>query len=173
MPGVERGTQVCATISHLEQVSRGIPAIEITVIAYRQINPPDEGSRAVNDQAFLVERLRDMEDRAAALVQAALNACYGTELLLLAEGIVDQPKDVAQSIGIPQQDPYVNPTPCGEAEYIQHPQPPLLPEGYGLLIQSLGPQALKQHFLLWSAWLSGTLVSPAHEFKLCVQVPID
>ena len=47
----------------------GIPAIIVAGILRRQINTAQEGGPAIHDGAFLMERLREMCDRAAAVVE--------------------------------------------------------------------------------------------------------
>jgi hypothetical protein len=96
VPGVERWTQVCAAISRLEQVSRGIPTIEITIIAHSEVDASDKSSGTVNGEKFLMQCLRDMEDRTAALIQTTLNGGLSAEFLLFTEGIVNKSEGPAQ-----------------------------------------------------------------------------
>ncbi len=73
VPRMRRGTEIRAAPMALEWMRGRVPPVEVAIVLHRRIDAAEEGDAAINDRAFLVQGLRQMEWRATVLIQPALH----------------------------------------------------------------------------------------------------
>ena len=154
MPGMRRGAKIRGAGIRIERVGGSVPAVEIAAILDGEVYAADEGRAAIYDGALLVERLRDVEQRAARFVEPALDATLLQEALLLRR-VVDHVDRAAWVVGIPQQHAHVDAATCRKSEHIHDAE---LPAVHRAIAASSSPAARRRST---NACCSGEPSAPA------------
>ena len=97
----------------------GIPAVVVTGILRSQVNATQESELSIHDGAFLMKRLCDMRDVAAAIVQQAVYA-HRSQRLTLPLRVIGQV--AAHMIGVPEQHTNAHTAPRRKAKHIHDAQ---------------------------------------------------
>ncbi len=132
--GRERGMMVC------------VPAVVIARVLSRQINSAKERDASIYHRALLMQRLCDMRDAAAAIVEQAIYADCGQRRALLL-GIISQM--AARVICVLQEHADPHATLCGKAKHFHDAQLTRDPESHCVIVQSHRTQLRDQTLLFW------------------------
>ncbi len=130
VPAMPNGRRVDAAQRRIQRVRGNIPAVVVAVGLDREVHPTNKREVVIHHGALLMQRLRNVQGRAAARIQPAGNAPLD-ELALLQRGIVDHVHHAAWVERTPEQDTHIHAAARGEGQHIHHPQRTRLPERDG------------------------------------------
>src|SRR5487761_2076039 len=145
-----------------------IPAIVVAIRLKCQVNAAYERDAAIHDSALLMERLHQMGNFDATIVEQAIYADLREQSLLFRWIIRDMHTEIRR---IPEQHPHLDSMLHSKTKNVAYLQAVGIPQGDGVFGKSVLAQSFDQFILLRAAILPDMRIFAAHHLQVSADIP--